>query len=114
MSSASGVQLTLDDLLQTPTSQSIPADIVESILSQPPFLQIPYALNLRTILTLLLPSNRVFCSGSVSFPVFLTCSSVASIQCQDYILNQLDNIEIIRDEGNGNSVVRNISKAGFA
>ncbi|KAF7937272.1 uncharacterized protein EAE98_001586 [Botrytis deweyae] len=66
MASASGVKPTLVDLLQTPISQSLPADIVESILLQPLFLQIPYALNLRTISAPLLPSNRVFVSGSLS------------------------------------------------
>ncbi|KAF7881070.1 uncharacterized protein EAF02_006961 [Botrytis sinoallii] len=41
MASTSGVKPTLVDLLQTPISQSLPADIVELILSQPMFLQIP-------------------------------------------------------------------------
>ncbi|TGO52044.1 hypothetical protein BOTNAR_0337g00100 [Botryotinia narcissicola] len=55
MACSSGAKPTLVNLLQTPISQSIPADIVESTLSQPPFLRIPYALDVRTIPALVSP-----------------------------------------------------------
>ncbi|TGO35558.1 hypothetical protein BHYA_0154g00200 [Botrytis hyacinthi] len=114
MASASGVKPPLVNLLQTLISHSLTADIVESILSQTRFLQIPYALNLRTISAPLLPSNRIFRPGSLSH---LPSSSLALLSSnynfktiysfmspsEESIL-KLDNVEIIRDERNGNSV----------
>src|SRR4051812_34943770 len=53
-------------LLETPIRDPIPEKTVKEVLANPPFLQVPMGLNLRTISSPTLAPNIVFRSGNLA------------------------------------------------
>ncbi|KAH6681782.1 tyrosine phosphatase family-domain-containing protein [Halenospora varia] len=66
MSTSTNTQPNIAKLLETPIQDAIPTDEVHAVLNSSPFIPIPKALNLRTILSPTLTPNLIFRSGTLS------------------------------------------------
>jgi protein tyrosine/serine phosphatase len=77
-------QQSLSSLLEVPIQDVLPPDALKLVLSTPPFIPIPHAINLRTISAPpLLPPNIFFRSGSLSHlpaPVLANLASTYNIK----------------------------------
>lgn len=76
-----------DDLLRMTIRNSLPEDAVKSILTKPPFLQIPLGLNLRTMTGPEIAPGNVYRSGGLSH---LPTSSLALLKSDHNITTIFD------------------------
>ncbi|KAH8663650.1 tyrosine phosphatase family-domain-containing protein [Tricladium varicosporioides] len=67
MSTSINTQPGITKLLETPIQDAIPADEVHAVLKSSPFIPIPKALNLRTVISPTLTPNLIFRSGTLSY-----------------------------------------------